>query len=301
MTAPRMVIPGAILFITRRCHRRRYGLAPGRPVNDILLYLLAIAGPKFGLRICCLCVMSNHYHAVVYDPHGRYPAFLQWVHSLIARALNAARGESDSFWSGESTHVATLADADAVIEKIAYSLANPVRAGAVPHGRDWPGIRTSPEQYGTSVTVRRPDVFFGIDSDLPEEASFELHVPPTHGDLSPDEFRNLVARRVGEVEAEARADRALRRLPFLGREACLNVDPQHRPEQPENRGPGSRPGDVIATDPTSATEARGLRATFLEAYATARAAWVKGDHDVIWPRGTWKMLHLHAARAGPPP
>jgi REP element-mobilizing transposase RayT len=39
------------------------------------------------------CVLSNHYHLVVTDPDARLPAFMQYLDSLVARAMNA------SLWS----------------------------------------------------------------------------------------------------------------------------------------------------------------------------------------------------------
>ena len=290
-----------MLFITRRCHRRRFALAPGDLVNGVFLYLLAVAVALYGVQVCAICVQSNHYHIVLYDPTGVFPKFLQWLNSLSARAINAGRGDRDAFWSSEPPHVAVLADADAVIEKIAYTLANPVRAGAVPQGRYWPGLRTRPNEYGSQRRIRRPAVFFDVDGSLPDVATFQVHVPPTHAHLSPAEFGKLVANRVGEVEAEARAERNRLDLGFMGRSACLAVDPEHRADTPEHRGTDSRPDDVVATDPVSRREARKNRRGFLDAYRTALKAWMGGDHTVTWPTGTWHMLRIHAGRAAAPP
>jgi len=54
---------------------------------------------RFGLEVHALVVMSTHYNAVVTDPEGRIPAFEQWLHSLLARAVNQLRKRTDTFSS----------------------------------------------------------------------------------------------------------------------------------------------------------------------------------------------------------
>lgn len=38
-----------------------------------------------------------------------------------------------------------------MLDKIAYVLANPVKAGLVRHGRQWPGLWSAPEQIGAGL------------------------------------------------------------------------------------------------------------------------------------------------------
>ncbi len=51
---------------------------------------------------------------------------------------------SDAFWSAEQLNAVEIADRDACIDAVGYVLANPVAAGLVEHGRDWPGVRSRP-------------------------------------------------------------------------------------------------------------------------------------------------------------
>ena len=43
MTAPRQVTPGSIYLVTRRCTQRQFLLKPSRAVNEVFLYILALA------------------------------------------------------------------------------------------------------------------------------------------------------------------------------------------------------------------------------------------------------------------
>ncbi len=92
MTAPRQVLPGASYLVTRRCTQRQLLLTPSRTVNDVFLYVLALAATRYGIRVHAFCVLSNHYHLVVTDPGANLPAFQQFLDALVARAVNASLG-----------------------------------------------------------------------------------------------------------------------------------------------------------------------------------------------------------------
>ena len=108
VTAPRDIVPGDIVHLTRRCTRREYLLAPGELTNEIFDYLLAEAAARFNIGLIAWCVMSNHYHAVVHDPDGCLPAFLEHLHKMVAKTLNARWGRWENFWSTEETCVTRL-------------------------------------------------------------------------------------------------------------------------------------------------------------------------------------------------
>ncbi|HEY7725075.1 MAG TPA: hypothetical protein VH880_07070, partial [Anaeromyxobacteraceae bacterium] len=92
MTAPRQVLPGTTYLVTRRCAQRQFLLKPSKTTTDVFLYLLAVAARRFGIEVHAFCVLSNHFHLVVTDPHARLPAFHQFLDALVARALNASLG-----------------------------------------------------------------------------------------------------------------------------------------------------------------------------------------------------------------
>ncbi len=92
MTWPRRIVPGTTYLLTRRCTQRRFMLVPRGIVPKLFGYCVALAAERHGILVHAVTCMSNHWHAVVTDPHGRIPEFSRDVHSLSARALNAHLG-----------------------------------------------------------------------------------------------------------------------------------------------------------------------------------------------------------------
>ncbi len=125
--------------------------------------ILACAAERFSIDVHAYCAMSNHYHLVVTDRFGVLPAFMQLLNCLIARALNAHYGRWENVWAPGSYNAVTLVDEDDAVEKIVYVLANPVAAGLVSRGEEWPGLRSSPRDFGTCLEVERPAFFFQED------------------------------------------------------------------------------------------------------------------------------------------
>ena len=68
-------------------------------------------------------MLSNHVHLVVTDPLARLPAFMQYLDSLVARAVNASLGRWEGFWSSENSYSAVTPVApDDIVRKVAYVL-----------------------------------------------------------------------------------------------------------------------------------------------------------------------------------
>ena len=76
-------------------------------------------------------------------------------------ALNASLGRWEAFWAPSSYSAVTLLESSDIVDKTAYVLANPVAAGLVRSGRDWPGLWSAPEQIGADpIRIERPTIFF---------------------------------------------------------------------------------------------------------------------------------------------
>ena len=131
LTAPREVLPGTTYLITRRCAQRQFLLKPSRRTNQLVRYCLADAARHTGVLLHAVCCMSNHWHGVVTDPFARLPEFLERFHRLFARAQNASLGRWENLWSSDKTSVVALVSDEDVLDKMAYTVANPTAAGLV--------------------------------------------------------------------------------------------------------------------------------------------------------------------------
>lgn len=296
MTAPRQVLPGTTHFLTRRCSERRLFLRPSALSNDIFLYVLGRAARRHGIQVHLACVMSNHYHMLVTDPRAELPAFMQYLDSLVARATNVHINHSEGFWSSEASYsTVTHGSTDDVVAKAAYILANPVAAGLVQHGREWPGVRTAPDQLGTTLTIPRPEVFFSDKGGLPESVELTLTAPP--GFASVEEFRGRVAEATRALEAEHRRTAQAQQRTFLGRARVLAQNPFARPGSA--RPPRKINPRVAARDPRIRVEMLARLVGFERAYRERFDAYREGRRDLVFPAGTYLLRLLHGVACAP--
>jgi hypothetical protein len=268
-------------------------LRPSREVNLIIRYCLALATHRFGVRVHAYCFLSNHYHLVATDCRGELPCFMHCLDLLLARALNALRGRSESFWSSGSYSAVELADPETVVEKIAYVLANPVSAGLVRAGRLWPGVISHPDDIGNDPLVApRPSRFFRSagTAALPAVVPLGLVPPPGLEHLSLDELRKQIAERVELHEMRARQRRG--RKGFAGPRSVLRRPVLDRPTEAESSF-GLNPR-VAGRDGPARIAALARLAGFVQQY---RYAWTKlqaGLRDLaVFPAGTWKIRREH--------
>jgi putative transposase len=290
MTVPRCILSNRTYLITRRCSERRYFLRPESKIVCIFEYLLGLACERHGILLHGYVCMSNHYHLVVTDPDGALPDFLQFFNSLLARAVNCARGRWESFWSRDSYNaVELLEDAD-ILDKLVYTLVNPVNAGLVGRARDWEGASSISLRFGGRRIVPRPSIFFS--ERMPEHVSLELRVPHSLGHVRGHELHDELAKRIGVVEAKFKA---LASKP-LGMHGVLALDWKDSPTTTvPRRGRNPR---LAAKCTTVRVAAIAAYKCWVEAYRSALARFVAGDRKVEWPRGTyWMCARLGCPRA----
>jgi len=336
MSLPRRILEHATYMITRRCSERRFFLRPDAEVTRIVEFLIAVYADRHGIQILAWAVLSNHFHAVVADPDGTLPRFLQDLDSQIARALNAHWRRGESFWAPGSYNAVELdpiEDEANLIEKLTYVWSNPVAAGLVASPEEWPGLMTLPEHMGTYDHYReRPTTgYFSRDdsepettrerldrvtgrrrprrdaqpkreakkhkpSTFPEGALFQVQLPAHVEESEAETFRSRCREALDVLLEQIRAERAANGQGFLGAAAVRRVDPF------------SAAGDTIpdfGLDPDLAPgrdeEARIARIQELVAwrleYALALKQWRDGNRAVRFPRGTYKVHVLHGALA----
>jgi REP element-mobilizing transposase RayT len=298
MTAPRQILPGSTYLITRRCSQRQLLLKPSATTNAVFRYVLAVAARCHGIRVHAYCVMSNHFHLVVTDPKCRLPAFAQHLGSLVARALNASYGRWESFWAPGSYSAVRLETPDDVLEKAAYTLANPVAAGLVRRGEEWPGLWSAPARVGGKAEkAKRPEAFFNPKGQMPEEAELELVAPKGFG--SAEEFKRKLRTRVDELAELAAKELRSEGRTFMGASKVLAQRPTDRPRGGEPRGKLNP--RVAAADKWKRLEALGRLKEFVRAYREALTRLWSGARNVVFPPGTYLLritLGVRCAKAG---
>lgn len=301
VSKPRQILPGKTYLITRRTVLRHMLLRPDRVMTQIVVYLLAIAAERHGLQIHALCAMSTHIHLVVTDVDGELPKFLRFFHRMVALCTMVHRRWGASVWDTSATSVVRLETEAAVVEKIAYVLANPVAAGLVRRAELWPGAKVLVHEIGGgALSARRPEVYLN-PKNWPDEATLPIRLPPGIKPAEAESFRGLVRAEIDRLEAQAQAEAQERRRPFLGAERARKVAPTARATTVEpaiDRNPtfavGRGQGDAWQN---AVAAVRAFRAC----YQLALDRWCAGARDAVFPAGTWLMRVFHGADAAPAP
>jgi REP element-mobilizing transposase RayT len=288
---PRQILKGATYVVTRRCTQRQFFLRPSRRCRQAFLYCLAYAAQRTGVVIHAVIVMSNHYHLVVTDPEGVLPLFVECLNKLVAKCMNAHHGRWENFWSSEPASYVRLLDHQTVIKKIAYVLCNPVEAGLVKRGDEWPGLRLGvPGTY----QVKRPNWFFRVEGEMPERISLELAPPPIEGISSARDIQQRMDEAVAEREQALRDRIQQQGRTFLGARAVLRQDPFASPDTlARHRKLSPR---VASRNKWLRMETLSRCAEFIRDHRDALLAWRAGVRDVLFPAGTYLMRCHHQVR-----
>jgi REP element-mobilizing transposase RayT len=297
MSQPRQVLPNATYLVTRRTSFRHMLFAPDRIMNQILVYLLAVVARREGILVHALCAMSTHTHLVVTDVRGTLPTFLHAFHRLVAMCTKAYRRWNDAVWDKDPTSVVQLLTPAAVVEKIAYVLANPVAAGLVERAHQWPGAKVGVDQLGQgTLRASRPSYYLDPKNPAwPDDAEIPISLPPYVEPAQAGVLRGQVEAELSCLEAVARADLARRRLRFLGAERARAVAPTARATSQEPRL-DRRPTFAVGRGQEDASRqaVKAVRA-FRRAYRAVLDQWRAGVRDVVFPAGTWWMRVFHGA------
>lgn len=292
MTAPRRIVPGEVSLITRRCTRREYLLRPDEETNAIFDYCLAEAAERYGIGLIAWKAMSNHYHAVVYDPHGRLPEFLERFHKMVAKSLNRRWGRSENFWSSEETCVTKLVTTDDIFEKVLYVLCNPIAADLVSRIAEWPGSSSLGYMKGKEITHRRPKGgYFKEKGVMPKTATLRAIVPPciTEHETA-DSWRRRLLASLAERETTILTERAQKKRRVIGRKAVLRTSHTQAPPPAEIQ-PKLRPC-IACKDPERRELELVALQDFRSRYLAVRDKWMAGDRRVVFPAGTYRMRVL---------
>jgi hypothetical protein len=109
-----------------------------------------------------------------------------------------------------------------VLDKIAYTLLNPIRAGLVGQTGAWEGATSASLRFGGRRLVTRPTNFFS--DDMPDQASLKLVAPDLHDGLD-----EQLAARIEAVEREMKSGRMSMGMRAVLAQPRLTIPPGTRP------------------------------------------------------------------------
>ena len=273
-------------MVTRRTTQRQFLLRPSKAINGCIKYCVALAAEKSGVRLHALVFMSNHYHIVLTDVLGKLPLFTTELNRLLAKSLNVYHDRGENFWAGhvQPSHVLLPERAD-IYNKLLYLLNNPVEAGLVSKGKDWPGVRL---YVPGKVHCKRPKFYFRSEEEggrMPKKLSFELSLPEVLGS------KKEVLR---ELEAEVKASevaignkRKSKGLGFLGAKVVKQQAVTSTPISKE--WSSSISPRLACADKWRRAELLQLFKDFQVAYKDAWEQLKSGFKNVEFPLGTYRL------------
>jgi REP element-mobilizing transposase RayT len=282
MTIARRILPHTSWLITRRCSERRFFLLPNSHTRQVFEYALARAARITGVALHAWMVMSNHYHLVVTDLQGRLPEFLRLLNSLVARALNFRYRRKEAFWKPGSYNAVQLCSDAAVLDKMVYTLANPVMAGLVRRAWSWEGSSSVGMDFGGVRRVLRP----GFSKSGEDVETLRLVAPPSNVS-SAAEIAEAVRRGLHARENEVRDRFAGEGRRFVGMRAVLAQSWESSARSEEAFG-----GMVPCFATRDVEELRRVIREWKEwvaDYRRALGAFRDGVRDAVFPAGTYLM------------
>ena len=295
---PRQVLEGRTYLITRRTKERRFFLRPSAITNAIIFFCVAWAAARTGVVIHVQSWMSSHPHIVCTDLQGQHPRFTHWLFRHVGVCLKLVLEIGENFWKVEKPSVVELTTPEAIMEAMAYTLANPTAAGLVRRSKLWPGVISRPEDLlGAEVEAPHPGVYFLRY----KSTTLKYAMPPLLADSDPVEVVENLKARVRELEDDAAVELRRRGKKFLGVDRILKTDPFSKPataaKDPE--GDGRVPTfKTLNREVMEMCKERLL--AFRRAYYDALEVLRRGDWTVEFPLGTWWLrVHLGVRVAAP--
>lgn len=296
----RWLQPHTRWFVTTRTLEARLLLVPSPELNERIGFWFGRALKRFpGIEAHALYVASNHLHVVVTDRDGSLSAFFGYFLGFVARDVNALRNRRGPVFHRRFSAEPIL-DADALAERIAYLVCNPLEDRLVADWREWPGVlmwpqSDQPQRYTfqrldqTSFARARSRAKRGgthIDrKSFVAKESVTIFPLPDEGSGIPDAnwIRTAVARRAQALRERDSGKRCL---------GAARIVRQHANALPERSDHSRRPL-CHTTRRTLWLEFRALWRTLVSAYREISARFRGGELRARFPAFTfppWRPL-----------
>lgn len=243
MVWARRTLGGSTWFVTRRVTGRMYLLTPHPQMAATFWYLLGVFAQKHGVALHAIVILSNHLHYVITAPEQVLSAFMADLHREIARAVNKRFDRTGAMFEDvDASRVETVGERG-VVDKVRYTVMNPVKARLVSRAELWPGMRWIPGMR--ELTAKRPAS--GYDAEMwPDEVTMHFTAPPAWTGTE-DQWHEEITRLVAEEEETLRKERIKTGRAVLGAQLVKHQDPFESPTTKPTKSEISR-GDHRARE-----------------------------------------------------
>jgi len=205
-------------------------------------YWLARAQQRHpGIAIVAACQMSSHLHLETIDRRSELSSFMAYFLKNLSSALNYVDHRRGQSFERRFAALEIVDDA-ALVERVAYTITNPVEAGVVRTHGEWPGVclfagrEVQRRAYWRFRSVAHESAIVDAErtgaevceDDFWDEATLELE-PVPELDVA------AVERAIAEREANIQRTRQQAGLGWLGARRAQDADPFARTSSPKRR------------------------------------------------------------------
>ncbi len=286
MTKPYPRHAQKVYLLTRGCQDRKFFLRPSEERKNAMLYCIARAQLLFPVQIHGFVFMSNHIHFVITDPSGDEGAqFMGLLNSLVARYLNTVEHRTGCVWDGVADlNWCYLSDQYTSMDKVVYTLANPVTAGLVHKHNHWPGaISTVNMIRQGGIMTNMPKDFFS--KKTPKHLwNLPLILKPLPESESKDEYCAQLERLLRRKEREEQKKMKEKGWQFMGA-AAVEAAPIDRVPSTAREGFSMHP--KVAGTEDAVNQWTKEYWWFVASHKKARLEVKSGNRDAVFPKGTY--------------
>jgi REP element-mobilizing transposase RayT len=133
---PRILIPGAVYHVSDRGNRKGHIFDDDGDRESFMRLVIDIQH-RYALRIYALCLMGNHYHAVVETPRGNLSDAMRQLNGEFTQQTNRRHRRTGHLYEGRFSSL--VVERESYLRRVVrYVLLNPVEAGLVTSPAAWP-------------------------------------------------------------------------------------------------------------------------------------------------------------------
>lgn len=289
--SPRQFLPDRLWFVTNRTINCEFLFSPVPAIRRAMAEWLVRKVPEYGIRLFAFVVMNNHYHLVLADPEQRLFDFMRDFQSQSSRLINRHWGRVEATCYGGSYRAIPILEEEYLIERILYTVLNPVAADLVERAVDWPGLTAAPsllhgrpleaEVFDRTAWHRAGGARRANRRDFQRRACLELAIPDSLSGLTTVERQAFWRQEVRAREDRLRRERKTAGRSVLGLRRLLGQSHRSRPHTIDRS-----PIPLSHGSPAARSRYREERCRFERLYSEASSRYLAGESDVQFPPGS---------------